>query len=87
MKKRNNKRVQFGKLLTGSFEEKTLNFQMEKGFYMRGGKYALVLKDDFDKMVQSLEECTTTLVMLQDEYEKSFSVLPPAMEITKKIKS
>lgn len=52
-----NKTVQVGEVLTGDFQEKTLTFEMQEGFYIRGGTYALVKLEDFKELKSALTSC------------------------------
>lgn len=65
------KRVQTGQVSHGNFHEKTLTFQMDDGFYISGGSYALVKIDDFQKLKRALINCKMALQAHQEDSENS----------------
>ena len=46
--------VQFGIAYTADFEENTYTFEMQKGFTVSAGEYAILPKNQFEKIIESL---------------------------------
>ncbi len=49
--------LQWGKALTGDFQENTMTFEMEDGFYLQAGKYAIIRVETMDQEME-LEKLT-----------------------------
>lgn len=52
-----NDAIQWGKAITCDFQENTMTFEMEEGFYLQAGKYAIIRIETMEQEME-LEKLT-----------------------------
>jgi hypothetical protein len=79
-------KTQFGQLMTGDFEEKTMTFEIEGNMVLQFGNYAIIPQPSFDELLKALNLMVNNFDGLENNGAKNQSLLKAKAAIKKATK-